>query len=305
VDANRPFRRILAATDLSELSVGALQTALGLAARTGGRAADVTVLHVRHPTQRLSQVEGVFEGHLDRALGALATQVGSMVRSGDAAEEIVAAARERDADVVVVGTHGRTGVRRLVVGSVAEQVAREAPCPVLIVNRRPMGPGPRPGELDRLFPLRTILAPTDGSECSRRGEDLAAILAARCEGSLHLVHAVGEGWAESVEANLLEAKEVVEEAAHALRARRHWGPRVPVITHARTGGAADQIVQCADELRADLIVIGTSGRSGVRERAIGGQTDRVMRRAPCPVLAVRAGASLVPRGRAESGMQRV
>jgi nucleotide-binding universal stress UspA family protein len=139
--------KILCAVDFSKGSGATLEAAADLARRYQ---ADLTVLHVREPPATagakgfvpppgLSEAESTEIGRqLERwraeAARIAGRDVRSEVASGSAAAEIVRTAGEGLFDLAVVGTHGRTGFRRLVLGSVAERVVREAPCPVLVVR---------------------------------------------------------------------------------------------------------------------------------------------------------------------------
>ena len=144
------FRRILAPTDFSSFSEVGLRAAAELAHRVGAR---LTLLHVmaegelealasahvpRHPVDLIYQdIEGAVMDHYRRVVSAeLRRDLSAepVVAVGIAALEIVRAARLKDADVVVMGTHGRTCQARMVMGSVTEQVVRRAPCPVLTVR---------------------------------------------------------------------------------------------------------------------------------------------------------------------------
>lgn len=140
---------ILCAVDFSRGSEATLEVAADLARRHGGA---LTLLHVREPPPAAggrgfvpppgpSEAEAVEIGRsLDRWRAEAARRSGgevhTAVATGSPASEIVRLARERPFDAVVVGTHGRTGLGRLVLGSVAERVVREAPCPVVVVRPR-------------------------------------------------------------------------------------------------------------------------------------------------------------------------
>jgi nucleotide-binding universal stress UspA family protein len=143
------WKKICCPVDFSEPSRHALDEAIELARRLG---AELTVAHVQVPlapaatdvlvsSRGILEAEGVLEAReLDAwrvdAQERLNAPVKASVLAGDAAAEIAKLAGDQGMDLVVVGTHGRTGVRRLVLGSVAERVVRLAPCPVLVVRRR-------------------------------------------------------------------------------------------------------------------------------------------------------------------------
>jgi nucleotide-binding universal stress UspA family protein len=145
------FRSILYPTDFSEPSGRAFPLACALAR---DHKADVLVLHVYPPPVAHGEVvarrqPNGFHDALWRQLQAFqapgpAVCVRHRLAEGDAAEEIVRVAREEGCDLIVMGTHGRTGLRRLVMGSVAEEVLREARCPVLTVRALPSEEGTAP-----------------------------------------------------------------------------------------------------------------------------------------------------------------
>jgi nucleotide-binding universal stress UspA family protein len=142
------FRRILVATDFAESAERALATAMDLARVHG---AELVLLHVymdlpAYPEVTAGQVEAIYEeqrrwvgdalerrARSARAAGLLAR---ALVRTGPPAATIAEAATNEGADLIVVGTNGRSGLDRLIVGSVAERVVRVAPCPVLVVKIR-------------------------------------------------------------------------------------------------------------------------------------------------------------------------
>lgn len=133
-NAVETVRHILLATDFSASSDAALRVARDYARHFGAR---LHILHVVRPGE---------EPTVPPPLSKLAQDLGSnlstrtAVESGSPASEIVRYAERHGVDLIVVGTHGRTGVTRALLGSVAERVVRTAPCPVLSVPREPRGP---------------------------------------------------------------------------------------------------------------------------------------------------------------------
>jgi nucleotide-binding universal stress UspA family protein len=140
------FRRILVATDFAESAERARACAVQLARRHG---AELVLLHVymdlpAYPEITAGQVEAIYEEQrrwIDSALERRARSARSegllaraLLRTGPAASTIADTAREEGADLLVVGTHSRSGLDRLIVGSVAERVVRLAACPVLVIK---------------------------------------------------------------------------------------------------------------------------------------------------------------------------
>lgn len=139
-----------------------------------------------------------------------------------------------------------------------------------------------------MFGVRTVVVPMDFSSCSLAALEHAAALAATTGGTVHLLHVVkpvatGLGGIEAVPADVIgRFRERLRLLAEAARPR---GPRTA--TYVCSGSVDDEIIRYATESRADLIVMGTHGRSGWGHVSLGGTTERVVRRSVCPVLTVR------------------
>jgi nucleotide-binding universal stress UspA family protein len=200
--------------------------------------------------------------------------IGLLCREGDACEEIRNAAQETEADLVVMGTHGRSGFKRLVLGSVTEALLNRPPAPVLTVNRNLRG---RKG----LF--RTVLCATDVSAWS--GGTIAVALAIADEGAKRLTvlnvieHPVATSGGALERAALSALRDLIPEEA---RSSYRIDERV-------TFGESDrEILGVAAEEAADLIVLGTRG-GGALGHLFGSTVRRVVRDAACPVMVVPAG----------------
>ncbi len=239
--------------------------------------------------------------------------------AGAAADAIISLAEERPCDLIVMGTHGRTGLGRVLVGSVAEGVLRKAPCPVLTVKRPvagqvtaaapsaesrpsctvPTPPGgappracgtPSPVREGRAMTgIKTILHPTDFSEHAGRAFRLACSLARDHGARLILLHvqptlAVVGGVDGPVAIPVPEDQSALLERLNNLRP----GDDAFAVEHSlRVGDAAEEIVRLAEEAGCDLIVMGTHGRTGLRRLLMGSVAEDVLRAAPCPVLTVK------------------
>jgi len=287
------MRRIVCPTDFSASSSRAFEHALALAAWY--RAA-VTVLHVvpepLAAAAALSYPYGsaVLEGSLGEAAEAdLASLVGpaqraglnaaAEVRDGQPAAEIVRMGQELRADLIVMGTHGRAGFQRFLLGSVAETVLRRATCPVLTVP-----PGAR-GKADPLF-FKSILCATDFSPSSEAAVHYATALAAEADASLYVAHVLDRPGAEDPRgravdfgtAALAQLRRAVPPEA------REWFRVREVVSR---GPAAEQIVSLAARYDVGLVVMGVHGRGMLDLMAFGSVTHHVVRDASCPVLTVR------------------
>jgi nucleotide-binding universal stress UspA family protein len=210
---------------------------------------------------------------------------------GQASQEIVQVAQEEGADLIVMGTHGLTGWRHLVLGSVAETVVRTATCPVLTIRAQCNG-----ASFSTQQP-RKILCPTDFSEPSYTALDAACGVAEEFESELVLFHAIE--WAGEHQGVFLPQAmrrldgeirtETLQRLTEIINAR--VPDAVKVTPRVQIGNAALGITATATEAAADLIVMATHGITGWRHLVLGSVAETVVRTAPCPVLTVP-----IPRG---------
>jgi universal stress protein A len=253
------------------------------------------------------------EGYLADVEGRLAAQgigVSRAVRYGHAAQEILDHAQARRADLIAMCTHGRTGVLRYMLGSVAEAVLRASPVPVLLLRARvpvPSAASPaarsvvtavRPRAAALFAPtFRHILCPVDFSLHSDSAMEYAAEMAQRFGADLtilHVVHDPLDVTCSHIPHPPLEQlrEEMIREAEHALQRRARRTLRV--LPRAKTmvvaGPPYRQIIRYAEEHHVDLIVVGTQGLSGLERLVMGSTAERVVRTAPCPVVSIRAAA---------------
>jgi nucleotide-binding universal stress UspA family protein len=282
------MRRIVCPTDFSAASARAYEHALVLA--TWYRAS-LTVLHVlpvpvvAPPALPLVRSGMLIDGSMRDAVQAdlsslveparrAGLHVAGELGDGNPATEAVRVAQEVHADLIVMGTHGRTGLQRWVLGSVAESVLRRAPCPVLTVPPRAGG---RP---DPVF-FKRILCATDFSPASEAAVSYATALAAEADGSLLLVHVLdrpGAGRLDLEGAALAQLRRAVPPDA------REWCQVRETVVR---GGPAAEVLRLAAEHEVGLIVTGVHGRSVLELMAFGSVTHQVVREAACPVLTVR------------------
>jgi nucleotide-binding universal stress UspA family protein len=221
--------------------------------------------------------------------------VTSLVRFGEPAEEIADLARCANVDIVAMATHGQTGLRHLLMGSVAEQVLRDLTIPVLLIrptdrteDRAPARPADH-----RL----TAIVPLDGSLIAEQALDCAAELASITHARLVLVAVeptVGDvGLAEGGvvpywvladhEAAVLRLNEYLKQTAARLT---HM--ELSVETRLAEGNPADEILRISVAEHADLIIMATHGRSGMERLLQGSVAAKVLQNAAVPVLLARA-----------------
>jgi nucleotide-binding universal stress UspA family protein len=294
--------RILCPVDLSDFSRDALRHALALAEWYD---AQVTVCHVYSAPQPLLPVTGMpgnaplpppvkpdeIAEHVRQFCASLLKNNGKpieiVVTEGNAAKEIVLLAEQLPADLLVLGTHGRSGFERLFLGSVTEKVLRTTRAPVMTIPPPVTQPGPT------LY--KTILCPLDFSDASTRALEYAVSLAQEADARLILLHVIEnllgeEGASEMGHMRVSEydrylkvdamarLKAVVPETASA------WS--TPEERVAR-GRAYREILKVARDEGVELIVMGVQGKSALTRLVFGSTTHHVIREASCPVLTLR------------------
>lgn len=293
-----PFvpRRILVPVDFSSTSDQALDIARNVARSFG---AVLDVLHVQvileNPHEddaRQAELDRILDADAPRHLEAMESPERHpeahthLVRGISAAETIVERAGHLRSDLIVMGTHGRRGLRHLLLGSVAEQVIRSAPVPVLTVPPHQVGG-------DAATPKRILVA-TDFSDCARAAGGFAAEWAANFGASCHLIHVVEPVvYPEFYAVDALPAgqtERVLERARRALadEAATLFGGvecRADVVE----GRPGTTIASFAASAKADLIILGTRGLSALKHLLLGSVAGEVIRHAEVPVLTVRRG----------------
>ena len=282
---------ILVAVDGSPHADAALEWAIVVASERG---AGITLMHVIQsttitslPLDMQSRIERDLQG-LETRVRDAGVRVGSRYDVGLPWECVVAAVSEVNAQLVVVGARGRTAFSGLRIGSTADRIIRTSPVPVLTVP---------PHERGRHQPIRTILAATDFSDCSRQAlvEALRLMPHEVDESKIVVVHAwqplveYSFGAAEVIAVDPLdETDEQVRDALDRLAAPlRERGYEVHTVS--RQGYPAGVIEREAKSVGANLVVVGTHGRTGVRRLLLGSIAERVLHLAACPVLTMRGG----------------
>ncbi len=193
-------------------------------------------------------------------------------------------ASDHDIDLIVMGTHGRRGVRRLLIGSVAAEVIRRANCPVLTT-----GPSPLPSGTNK------ILVPIDFSEHSKDALEQARELADLFGATLDLLHVVEENMPPAFYTGGVTSiydmhPDIEDKAIDEMRKvyEETDGPVVEAKFFASPGRPASRILKFAEERDSDMIVMATHGRSGLEQMFLGSVAEQVVQRAFCPVFTVRA-----------------
>jgi nucleotide-binding universal stress UspA family protein len=205
------------------------------------------------------------------------------VRRGKPDTEILRAAAEMHADLIVVGNQGRTGIDGLLIGNVADSIMRHAHCPTLSVRLAP----PLPDLSVR--PIQTILHPTDFSSHAESALRVAKTLAREHGARLIVMHVVPVGRiAGAVQEPLAELDVARAELDWLCRQINDASLKYPVERKLTRGDIASAILDEAETRECDLIVMGTHGRGAVRRLFFGSVAEAVMHKAHCPVLTVKA-----------------
>ncbi|MEW6045801.1 MAG: universal stress protein [Bacillota bacterium] len=293
------FGHLLVPLDGSTLAEAVLPVAEALARCLN---ASITLLHVLehnaparvHGERHLcdpQEAQGYLGGVLERlrAKGFSAQCHVHEVPEGDVARSIVQHAEELANDLVLLSTHGRGGMRDLLVGSIAQQVLTNGTRPVLVVH---------PGAVPDPFGLGRLAVPLDGTARHEHSLPVAWALARACGASVHLVTAVPTPAELAVEqgaagrmlplttAARLDIEE--QEAQRYLREVARTAPGVSVFLHVRRGDPAGELIACFREIRADLAVVATHALKRWDAFWAGSVTPRLLSQWRRPVLLVRA-----------------
>lgn len=292
------IERVLFPTDFSEPAEAALPYAVRLARAFGAELHlfHATVLHDYHPLQGegFPETESLMEILSERSrdlLGKLKENESSSLvvkeaeRRGTApAPLILDYAAEWNMDLIVMATHGRRGLSHMWLGSVAEEVVRRASCPVLTV---------RTGAHEReLTETGRILVPIDFSDATEQTLQCARTFSTLLDAELHLLHVIEqpiqpvfyEAYTELVPAT---NEELARTARTELNKLQETMGLEKTTAHVTGGFPATEVLDFAEREEIDLIIMGSQGLTGLAHLLLGSVAERVVRRAPCPVLVVK------------------
>jgi nucleotide-binding universal stress UspA family protein len=280
------FKNILFATDFSSVMNLALPYAVEIARRSGGT---IHAVHVVSPDiyplappsewRKMGNEEEEFrrlkKGELEKELQDLPHEF--LLLAGDVWQCLAEVIEDRSIDLLVLGTHGRTGIRKALMGSVAERIFRQATCPVLTVGSRVSAQATHKAGAE----LNCILYATDFNPDSFAAAGYAIFLAKEYRAELILLHSVQNAEDEQETAAFETLRDVVPLGAGLVSKPRCTLER---------GAPADCILEVAERDRADLIVLGVRGAEGYLAAATHFPSSipyKVVTRAPCPILTVR------------------
>ena len=283
---------ILVPTDGSDGAETGARHGIGLAADVGAELHVLSVVDALELDASLSGVDdtdpkGRFEAEARRAVETvvesarphLDAEPTTAVEWGRPFRSVTEYAVRHGIDLIVMGTHGRSGLERFVLGSVAEKVLRTASVPVLVVP---------PAATDEIGAgYQELLVPTDGSEAAEVAVDWGLTFADIDDGRLHALYSVDTGrFAGGELAEVYDSLEATGRAALDTIRERATEVGVDVTATIGTGPAARVIRSYSEDHAVDLIVMGTHGRSGVERYLIGSVTESVVRHAEAPVCCV-------------------
>lgn len=281
------FQKILVPTDNSECAQVAVDYAVDLAQHY-----DATVHVLNVVDARCLENAPHYEKSQKDAAGVTAT-VAEQLENDDIAVEqavqtdvphqaILSYATEQDIDLIAMGTHGRTGVERYLLGSVTEKVVRRSDVPVLTVRT--------PDDIDVTFPYTDVLVPTDGSEGATAAVTPAVDIASTYGASLHALSVVDTRslgidvrstmFADELEEQAQDAVDAVEEQATLASV-----PRTETVVD--YGLPSESICSYVETNDIDLVVMGTHGRSGIPRYLLGSVAEKLVRTSPVPVMTIR------------------
>jgi hypothetical protein len=271
------FEKILVASDNSPFSADAVKVAIAMCAKAGAHLYPFAMVLTNPEYETLAPllVQKATEdarAHLDAIVvdaGRQGVHCTLLIRAGDSPhQEITAAADELNADLIVMGQQGRRGLARMMVGAATVRVIGAAKCSVLTV---PVGAA--------MWRNRILLC-TDGSRFSDAAAVSAAKIAHCCAAPVTVVSALVPSHSEQRQQ---EGREAVTRTVAQLKQEG-----VDVEGVALPGEADDVIIKLAEENKADLIVVGTHGRTGFGKVLLGSVSERVIGKAKCAVLLVKA-----------------
>jgi nucleotide-binding universal stress UspA family protein len=307
--------RILLATDGSGSAGAALDFLLGFPFPAGSEAILLSVIdgktfvedkdlsdeESRTVRETRDMVQAETEQFLAGEAGRLrqAGWAGSTrIRYGDPADEIIRAAEEHDADLVVLGSHGTSGVKRFLLGSVSDRVLIYSSCSVLII-KQPAGAGTHAGTqpveetVSGADDRWRILLAYDNSDASGKALSLCASLPLddRAEVQVVRVMPMVTAYRQDIRQQLntiwqqkkQAAREALDQAVQAL----HWSTPHVSAELREAADVSEELLDVAESTGADLIMVGCKGRSAVRRFLVGSKTNRIARHAHCSVWAVR------------------
>jgi nucleotide-binding universal stress UspA family protein len=292
------FQKILVPIDFSEFSSNALKYAIGLAEKFHS---NLILLHAvvlfeddvneeerfQEYEEWVRKREKNIDAHMKKnelKANQKGISVDSVIlRSVSAADAILEYLNDHSCDLIIMGTHGRTGLKHIFLGSVAEKIVRLSPIPVLSVHRSVQD-----------FKIENIIAPIDFSIYSKNAADYAISIAQNFNAQVNFIHVIEKEihpsfYAAGVESIFQIDNGLQDRVVQNLRGflEEQVNSDIKPGFMVKEGRAHREIVEYAKEEKADLIVISTHGLTGLEYLLLGSTTEKVVRWAICPVLTLK------------------
>ena len=304
------LKTLLCAIDFSDFSRQVIHCGIGLCRQLGTR---MIIFHaVPLPSDRFRGA-GVFQGEENRrslsrqALQKIDALIGSaganhqpIVSFGDPVEEVQRVAAAENVQLVVTASRGISGIRRMLLGTVVERMARSVSCPLLTL--RPARPS-KGGNNRTPFEVKQIVVGCDLLPFTQSALFFALELARRCGAALHLLHTIEAPADEDVADSPLSTYAQAQEAQQN-RLRRRLGNLLPadaiapgrLKTVLMAGNPGEAICSYASEVGADVIAVGVQPHGALDQILVGSTTEMLLRHAPCPVLTVPGRGVIAEKG---------
>ncbi len=282
------MKTLVVPLDGSDVGTNALSLATVLARATGAR---VELTHVV-TRSHFSDANGVLpessESFLERVRSSLPgdLEVTTSIEYGDPVEQVLKRVDQAPGAVLIISSRGRTGVSRTVFGSVSDQIIRMSPAPVIVTRETMRVPRQT---------LSSIIVPLDSSPLSERALPWAVKLASQTDSTIGLVSVIdvnqvaAYGGIERQSDLLISIEDEARDLARSYldeRVKQLRSEGVRSTWEVRLGRPADEIIRAAETTAADLIIMSTHRRAGIRRWAFGSVTDDVVQRGSAPVLVV-------------------
>ena len=294
------FKKILCATDFSDFSNHTISYGAALAKEFGAK---LFVSHVidlssvaiygefqLDPVGQQNRIMEDADAQLKELTGDQPISWEPLITVGKPADEISRAVAEKDIDLVITATRGRSGLKRIILGSVTERLMRTLTCPLLVVN----SPEHKfVSAADQAIKIEKILVGCDFSPDSGQALKHALSLAQEFQAELHLAYVIEPPTQTDLHTEVIPAADDIQQDYRDLLTRklkemvpaeaRNWcTPQTGLLE----GQPYEEIVAYAESNDIDMIVLGVRGHGLVKTLFLGSTTDRVVRRSPCPVLSV-------------------
>ncbi|MDB9822159.1 universal stress protein [Deltaproteobacteria bacterium] len=295
------LQKIICATDFSDLSNYAVGYGVSLAREFKAKLYLCHVIDLSSVTMygeatfafepQLMHMEAYARDRLKRIMAEHKIDWEPVVRTGSAADEVARLAVDKCVDMVITATRGRSGLKRLILGSVTEHLMRTLPCPLLTVRGPDLDPV---SSIDKKIGFERILVGCDFSPDSHLAFQYGLSLAQEYQSELYLAHVIEPPVYKDLPESVQDARDIIRKRLHK-QLNDKLEELVPIeafnwckpITTLLAGQPHEELSKYADIQNIDLIVLGITGHGLVESLFVGSTTERVIRKAPCAVLSVR------------------